>query len=132
MNLTLNRDYLAKCTTGVLTGPNDLLLCTLELPWNANQRNISCIPEGIYSVIKQSATQSRPYNFFRLPTVPGRSGILIHKITYVKDLKGCIGIGMKLSDINKDGIPDMIKSTEGLAKLWEVTPEQFTITIKTL
>lgn len=129
MLLTLFRNYQEKYTIGDLVHHDGLIVKTLELPWRDNERNMSCIPEGQYQVIKQLATKTRPYNFFRLMFVKDRSGILIHKITYVKDLKGCIGVGMSMTDLNRDGIPDMLRSSVALAEIWDYCPDSFTLLI---
>src|SRR5688572_14542686 len=111
MELTLKRLYLSTETLGSIYGPEGAVLVkTMELPWRNNQRSVSCIPEGSYEVIREFYTEKHPYPHFRLPKVKGRSGILIHKITYVKDLRGCIGVGQAFADLNKDGVPDMVRS----------------------
>jgi hypothetical protein len=130
MRVQLVRTYSTKITTGVLSIGNEFMTNTMELPWLNNGRNISCIPEGMYEVIKQKATQTRPYDFFRLMFVPDRSGILIHRITYVKDLRGCIGVGREWIDLNKDGIPDLIKSGDALREMINRLPDTFTLEIK--
>lgn len=130
MNLTIQRTYQPKCTPGDLLHNDSLLMHSLELPWLNNERNKSCIPEGTYLVIKEHGNQNRKYNYFRLPQVPGRSGILIHIGNYTKDVKGCIIVGLELLDLNKDGIIDIGGSTKALAKLWSYTPDLFTLTIK--
>ena len=130
MKVNIIRTYSDKITTGVLSVEDRFMTHTMELPWNNNNRNISCIPEGMYQVIKQSATKIRPYDYFRFVHVDGRTGILIHRITYVKDLRGCIGVGREWFDINKDGTPDLIKSGQALTEMIKILPDQFTITIK--
>lgn len=127
--IRLERVYLATETLGSLYDEEGTMLAkTMELAWKNNQRSISCIPEGVYDVIKQPPKESRPYPYFRLPNVPGRSGILIHKISYVSGLKGCIGVG-EFADLNNDGVPDMIKSGVTLQRLIETLPDEFVINI---
>jgi hypothetical protein len=126
----IERVYLQAETLGSFYGLGmELIAKTMELPWKDNRRSISCIPEGIYKVIKQPPKESRPYPYFRLPNVSGRSGILIHRITYVKDLKGCIGVGAKFMDLNKDGNLDMIESSRTLAWMTENLPDEFELQI---
>jgi len=111
---------------------------TLELPWKNNARSISCIPLGTYNVTKEPpipandihGRKERPYWHFRFHNVPGRSGVLIHKITYVSGLKGCVGTGFATKDLNGDGLPDMIRSGDALAELVKVLPDQFKLTIE--
>lgn len=128
--LVLERVYLDAETLGSLYR-NGVMLCkTMELPWKQNQRSISCIPENTYLVIKQPPKETRPYPYFRLPNVTGRSGILIHKISYVSGLKGCIGVGKEFKDLNKDGVPDIIRSGEALQELIDLLPDAFELEIR--
>ncbi len=133
----LQRVYLPTETLGSIYDGNILLAKSMELPWKDNQSNISCIPEGIYIVHKMMAEPRRNYNYFRFEFVKGRnidkitgwSRILMHKITYVKDLLGCIGIGGAFKDLNGDQVPDMIDSTKALEKLWNYLPDVFELEI---
>jgi len=129
MKLRIERVYLPTETLGSLYEGDTLLAKTMELPWRDNKRAISCIPEGTYTVIKQPSKESRPYPYFRLPNVKGRSGILIHRITYVKDLKGCIGVGGRFVDLNRDGVPDLVDSSKKLQWLIDNLPETFELEI---
>lgn len=127
----IERVYLPTETLGSLYITPGVVQCkTMELPWRDNQRSISCIPEGVYYVIKQPPKDDRPYPYFRFLSVPGRSGILIHRISYVSGLKGCIGVGKEFKDMNNDGVPDMIRSSEALNELIELLPDMFTLVIK--
>jgi len=72
---------------------------SLELPWKDNQRNISCIPAGTYTVtIRLSHKYGRVYWVL---DVPGRSYILIHSGNWAGDVSkglkthtnGCILLG---------------------------------------
>ena len=129
--VTLERVYLPTETLGSMYNEAGELLCkTMELPWQQNKRSVSCIPEGLYKVVKQQPKPDRNYPYFRLPFVADRSGILIHKITFVKDLKGCIGVGGKFQDLNKDGVPDMVESTKALQHLIDTLPDEFLLHIK--
>ena len=129
MKVRIERVYLATETLGSMYEGETLLCKTMELPWRDNKRSISCIPEGTYTVIKQPPKPGRDYPYFRLPNVKGRSGILIHRITYVKDLRGCIGVGGRFVDLNKDGVPDMVDSGKKLTWLIDNLPETFELEI---
>jgi len=127
----IERVYLKTETLGSMYDSSGKFLAkTLEVQWKDNQRSVSCIPEGIYNVIKQPPKADRQYPYFRLPDVPGRSGILIHKISYVSGLKGCIGVGKEFKDINKDGVPDIIRSGEALQELIDTLPDEFELLIR--
>lgn len=141
----LDRVYLETETLGSIYSPHGGFICkTMELPWKDNKRSISCIPEGLYTVIKMPMIEKddpstpldesggrhpRPYWHFRLPQVKGRSGILIHRITYVKDLQGCIGVGGRHVDLNKDGVPDMVDSGKKLQWMVDNMPDEFRLLI---
>lgn len=134
----LERVYLPTETLGSLYAPDRTLIAkTMELPWKENKNNVSCIPEGIYVVKKMAPGFGRDYGYFRFMSVPkrginkvlGMSTILIHRITYVKDLKGCIGVGGRFADLNKDGVPDMVESGKTLQWMYENLPKEFEIDI---
>jgi hypothetical protein len=116
----------------------DTSICkTLELAWKDNKRSVSCIPAGVYRVTKEkpipkndpSGRKERPYGHFRIHNVPNRSGILVHRITYVKDLQGCIGVGSRHHDFNKDGIPDMAESSVKLEWMYQNLANEFELEI---
>lgn len=130
------------------------IICkTMELPWRNNQKDdpntpineASCIPEGLYIFEKQApGTFGRYYGYFRARAIQGRtinksaldankkpmSSILMHRITYVKDLLGCIGIGSRFFDFNKDGWPDMAESGKKLEWMYQNMPDVFELEIK--
>lgn len=87
--LVLKRIYLDKAVHGRLYMGEELLACTIELPWRQNARRISCIPEGVYAVRKRYSEKFKWH--LVLLEVPGRSGILIHPANdAAKELQGCI------------------------------------------
>lgn len=131
---TLTRkEYADQYVLGVLevfSGPVRIYACrTLELPWKDNQRGVSCVPAGVYPVdLEYSPHFDR--DLYELKHVPGRSEVKIHVANYVRQLEGCIAVGLAVSDINKDGLPDMMNSRLALARLhaaldgkdrWELT-----------
>jgi hypothetical protein len=152
---TLERVELPTQILGSIYSPKpeyDLVCKTMELPWRNNQRDnpktieneASCIPYGIYIVEKQDPSFGRDYGYFRFRAIEGRvinkwaldsngnpmSAILMHRITYVKDLLGCIGIGSRFKDLNKDGVPDMVESGKKLQWMYENLPDVFELEIK--
>lgn len=82
-----------ECTLGVLFRFGDRVYTTLERPWKDNKKNTSCIPKGVYKVVRHN-THEYP-NTWRLLNVPDREGILIHIGNYPQDTKGCILIGLE-------------------------------------
>lgn len=110
---------------------------TLELPNLNNQRRISCIPEGVYRVEKiTSPSQSV---CFSIKNVPNRDNVLIHKGNYAgsknpktghPDILGCILVGSAHTDINADGIKDIVNSTNTVNSLLSLV-NSFELTITT-
>jgi hypothetical protein len=136
--LKLLRQYFPEYTIGKIMDGANVIALTLELPWKDNKRAVSCIPEGSYVVTKEAPIpqfegdkrKPRDYWHFRVHDVPNRMGILIHRITYVKDLKGCIGTASRFWDINKDGIPDAAESGKKLQWMVDNLPDKFVLEIK--
>ena len=97
INLLLIRDTFSKeSTIGELFINGERICDTLENPWVDNQRNISCIPEGVYPVRlrlpRESAT--RDYVHLLVQEVPNRDWILFHRGNTAKDTSGCILVGL--------------------------------------
>ena len=89
MIIELQRLYRDGWTDGEIL-INGVLLCrSIELRWANNERNKSCVPEGVYpmSIIQHP----KHGECLRLEGVKGRSGILIHVANDAqKELRGCI------------------------------------------
>jgi hypothetical protein len=129
------RVYLPTETLSSWYRDGEMLCKVMELPLvidpvtGLSKRNVSCILEGVYRVKKEAFTVKHPYPHFRIPDVPGRSGILVHRITYVKDLRGCQGVGSAFEDLNKDGVPDIVGSSKTLQMLYDTLPDEFLLHI---
>jgi hypothetical protein len=97
MQLTLTRTYHPPHGTDGLLHMDGIPLCfTIELPWLGNQQNVSCIPEGTYTLVER--TSDRHQEHLLVQNVSGRKYILIHKGNNArKDLKGCIAPVEKLT-----------------------------------
>ena len=83
-------------TVGELFLNGERICDTLENPWVDNQRNISCIPEGVYPVRlrlpRESAT--RDYLHLLVQEVPNRDFILVHRGNFPSQTQGCILVGL--------------------------------------
>lgn len=89
MEIVLHRKYFNKATHGLLTIDHRKIGLTIELPWVANQRSISCIPEGEYPLRRRYSPRFKEH--FEVVAVPNRSHILIHPANNAqRDLRGCI------------------------------------------
>ena len=108
-------------TRGVLKIGRHILCHTLELPWRSNDKNVSCIPEGSYSVIKANSPRYGECFYFR--DVPARSGILIHVGNSVADTRGCILVGLDTDDKN------VLHSLLAMDRILKVLPETFTLEV---
>ncbi len=135
MKVVIAREYEDKETRGLLLvfdGTEIVFQCkTLELPDKGNAKKVSCIPEGVYEVVKAlSPTKGK---CFMINKVPNRDSILIHIGNYATGVKvdtlGCILPGMSFTDINKDGYLDVADSTGAMKKLLELLPDKFELNI---
>ena len=97
---------------------------TLELTWLDNASRISCIPEGLYTVVVR---RSKKYGrHLHVTGVDGRSLILIHWGNYAgsmnprtgkSDILGCILVGKAHLDIDGDQIKDITSSKVTFKKI---------------
>jgi len=128
MTIFLERDYKGDdCTLGRLWFDGEVVY-TLELPWKDNKTNISCIPAGTYDVEK---TYSPAFgkDLWLIKNVPDRSGIRIHPANFVRELRGCIAVGLDKADIDNDGVIDLKSSRKAMSLLNDSLPDKFKIDI---
>lgn len=114
MKITLSRIYKDTCTLGILRVGKEVFY-TIEKPWQQNQQNVSCIPEGFYT-FKPHGWRGENVRFERvweIENVPNRSAILLHVGNYVQDVIGCVAIGM---DINT-GSNMVMNSNKAISRL---------------
>ncbi|MEO8771518.1 MAG: DUF5675 family protein [Ferruginibacter sp.] len=89
MELELIRSYHPHGTNGMLYYKSSLQCYTIELPWQNNAPQHSCIPEGRYRLMIRYNQKHRTH--FILDDVKDRDLILIHPANdALKELKGCI------------------------------------------
>jgi Family of unknown function (DUF5675) len=89
MTIELQRWYRDGWTEGMILIKGVVVCRSIELGWANNERNKSCVPEGVYpmSIIQHP----KHGECLRLDGVKGRSGILIHVANDAqKELRGCI------------------------------------------
>ena len=107
---------------------DDFKCYTLELGWNNNEVRKSCIPDGVYKV--------RPHNSpkfgatFWIKQVPNRTAILIHSGNFNTHTKGCVLVGDDHTDVNGDGLLDVVNSKATMKKLLQYNITE--IEIKTI
>ncbi len=114
----------------IFDGENSLYaFAGMELPWKNNMPNVSCIPVGEYDCVKVGASISIPYSHVSITNVKGRSGVCIHKANFVRQLRGCVAIGDKHVDIDKDNLLDVTNSGKAFEVLMRMLPDKFKIEI---
>ena len=98
MVLVLSRTYFPEGTNGKLVSDGQFICCTIELPWRANEKRISCIPEGYYLLRKR---YSRKFQWhIEVVAVKNRTSILLHPANNaIRELKGCIAPVTHLSGV---------------------------------
>lgn len=86
---------------------------SLERGWRDNEKGISCIPTGNYDVVLE---HSPAFNkkLWEIKGVPNRSECKFHSANYWYQLKGCVALGSKTLDIDKDGYYDVSKSVSSM------------------
>jgi hypothetical protein len=94
------------------------VIYSLELPWKDNQRRVSCIPAGVYQMVKHVSPKFG--NCYWIKDVPNRSEILIHPANHVGQLLGCIAPGLGRSDFDGDGQIDVTNSRAAMEKLLDM------------
>ena len=99
----------------------------LELPDKQNKNRISCIPYGDYTVVKRNSAKYGDH--FHILDVPNRSYILIHNANYVRQLLGCIAVGLSHTDIDGDGLRDVTRSKSTMKDLNRILPDKFNLEI---
>lgn len=101
---------------------------TLELPNLDNQKNVSCVLEGSFKVVREYSPKFKKM-LFELKDVPNRSEIKIHRANYVRQLQGCIAPGLIYMDIDKDGLKDVSYSSICEDVIGQIMPDEWMLHI---
>tara|TARA_R110000737_G_scaffold326842_1_gene340775 strand:- start:58 stop:468 length:411 start_codon:yes stop_codon:yes gene_type:complete len=116
-------EYEEKQTLGecaITENGKDLFLAkSLERADKNNQRNISCIPSGEYLCVLEYSNRF-DCDLWEIKGVPNRSECKFHSANYWHELNGCIALGDKFLDINKDSFRDVLNSKNTMKKFHEV------------
>lgn len=100
MRVSIRRAILTRSATfgWLVAGPLELF--TLELPWRDNEPGVSCVPTGLYALVRHESAR-----FGRTWALVGgtvshhprpdarRSAILFHAANLPGELRGCIAPG---------------------------------------
>lgn len=97
--LTVTRNYLPTATQGVMAylARN---FSTVELPWDNNAPDKSCVPEGTYDLVPYNSPTHGP-TWYLLNSALGvggagasRSYCELHAANFARQLLGCIAAGL--------------------------------------
>ena len=100
---------LGKCTIYDENNKPLFSALSLERGWRSNQKRISCVPLGSYTAVLEWSNRFKQ-NLWELKKVPNRSECKFHSANFWYQLNGCIALGQKLFDIDKDGYHDVTSS----------------------
>jgi len=87
----------------------------IERGWRNNQSRVSCIPPGEYPVRLEYSSRFKK-DLYEIYGVPNRSECKFHAANYARQLNGCIALGNKRKDIDKDGYVDVTSSRDTMNK----------------
>ena len=123
MIMTLQRSYTPHGTFGVLRY-GDLELATIERNWNNNEPNISCIPEGVYT-IGLCTFHEGGYDTLEIENVDGRTVIKFHKGNFPDDVKGCVAVGTTTGVLRKAGVDRwaVLNSRQAFDQFWQAVKD---------
>ena len=111
----------------ILTEDNKHLCVTLELSYQNNKNDVSCIKTGTYIGFKRKSAHNNQIidgDVYELKDVEGRGNIQIHIGNFLKNTLGCILVGTT-TDMNS-----LFQSKEAMLKLIKyLGDEEFKITI---
>ena len=111
-------------------GDRNAEFATLELPWLANRRDVSCIPAGNYRCEYRTNTGKRiggESRWYEVQNVDGRDGILIHPGNWAgdealgmySDTRGCILVGYETELLHRPrlgGVEEVRKKQMGVTR----------------
>ena len=113
LTLFLEREQLPNQTNGTLYMPSGREFYTLECPWRNNEPFVSCIPDGAYLIEPWHSPK-----FGDCYIVSGglvgktqgvRTHILFHAANKVRELQGCIALGLGMRGDNLTNSAQAIK-----------------------
>lgn len=101
MNITLKRVQSDDtCTRGLITLEDGTLIYSLELPWKNNEKNVSCVPPGVYQLIPYTSHKHDSTWYLQNADLDvggdgaHRSFCEIHSANWASQLEGCIALGL--------------------------------------
>lgn len=104
-----NKETLGKCYIKHENGKVEYIGNSLERAWENNEKRISCVPEGKYDLVLEYSPRFHK-KLWELYGVPNRRECKFHSANFWFQLNGCVSLGNKRIDINKDGVKDVTSS----------------------
>jgi hypothetical protein len=128
MHLTINRYQMDKSGTLSRVVVGDRQFYGIERPWINNKPEISCIPNGEYTLIHHDSEKYGPVWAFVGGSVSYQSNrhadrfaCLIHSANYGHQVKGCLGLG-KDKGVTSDGSLAVWSSRDAIRELRTIMP----------
>lgn len=125
-----SKQTLSTCT---VLGANNMPLFSsiaLERGWRNNKQDISCIPAlfGPYPLVLE---WSNAFNTFlwEIKDVPNRSECKFHTANFWHQLRGCISLGRRPIDMDKDGYLDVTDSGDTMKDFHKVLKDFDKVTV---
>lgn len=103
--LPQNGDFTLSIFNVTDTNGKNLMHCNMvELPWNNNQHQISCIPCGIYRLTWAEMADHPNHFHYKFLNVPNRDGIFLHYMLEIgagsgNQSKGCPTLGNNIKQL---------------------------------
>lgn len=112
-------------TLGTLETSSGFRCFTIERPWQDNEPNVSCIPDGSYECLPFSGKRFK--NVVQVMNVPDRSYILFHGANRPSDVQGCIGPGVSFGF---EGVTPRVNSSQAALRSLLSEGTSFDLTIR--
>ena len=91
---------------------------SLERGWQSNKRMISCVPKGTYEAVFEHSPRFK-MDLLELKNVPNRSECKFHSANHWHQLNGCVALGLRYINLDKDGYLDITDSKATMARFHE-------------
>ena len=111
---------------------NETPFCvSLELCWKDNQRDISCIPEGMYNV-ELTFSPHFEKQLYLIKNVQDRDGIRIHSANVDRQLLGCQAYAESFGKIYTSGQEEIaiMNSGKTMQRFMQIMNNEFIIEIR--
>lgn len=117
-------------TLGIITEDGKEICQTLEKPWvdveldGISDKNVSCINADTY--ICKRVHSPKFGEVFEITNVPNRDHILIHNANFLRELLGCVAVGLQSGEANgeycvyksKMALEHFMKNLEGVNEFY--------------